>query len=393
MKELELLLENYWITKDEDKELYYRIKDSLPEFKSFLNDKLGYHIIVNPYLIKLEKIPGKAEEWMGIQEFESTMEYAFLCLLLMFLEDKDREEQFVLSSITEFIQGNYPGDEKVDWTLFKHRRCLVKVLRFASKIGIIKVDDGDELGFVNDEKSEVLYESTGLSRYFVRNFSVNILNYTSYKDIEKDDLVEVDKNRGFLRRQRVYRRLIMSPVVYNEGPEDSDYAYIKNFRSVIENDIEKFLGLNLHVHKNGAMVVLMGNHTFKDTFPGSRAISEIVLQMNYTIRELISIGKLKLQKDDTVTISKAAFQSIIKSLRDKNSQGWSKEYREMKLEKLEDEIICYMKSFNMIEEISKGMEIRIMPLVGKIVGRYPDDFISDDEIQKEVAADEQQVDN
>ena len=116
MKDLEKLLENYWIIKDDDKDLYYSVKDSLPEYKNFLNEKLGYHVIINPNLIKLEKLPGISEPWMGIQEFESTMEYAFLCLLLMFLEDMEREEQFVLSNITEFIQGNFSKDEKVDWT-------------------------------------------------------------------------------------------------------------------------------------------------------------------------------------------------------------------------------------------------------------------------------------
>ncbi|TDT57247.1 TIGR02678 family protein [Fonticella tunisiensis] len=387
MRELEILLENYWISKDDDKELYYRVKDSLPEYKSFLNEKLGYHVIVNPYLIKLEKIPGKAEEWMGIQEFESTMEYAFLCLLLMFLEDRGREEQFVLSSVTEFIQANYPGDERVDWTLFRHRKCLVKVLRFAAKIGIIKVDDGDDSGFANDQSLEVLYESTGLSRYFVRNFAVNILNYNSYRDIEKEELAEIDRERGTIRRQRVYRRLIMSPVVYNEGPEDPDYAYIKNFRSVIENDLEKYLGLSLHVHRNGAMVLLPESHSFKDTFPENRAISEIVLQMNYLIRSLIENGELKPEKDDTITISGAAFDSMVKSLRDENSPGWSKEYREMSLDRLIDEIRNYMRGFNMIEEINGGREIKIMPLAGKIVGRYPDDFKAGLEINREVAVD------
>lgn len=389
MNELEILLQNYWISKDEDKELYYRVKDYIPQFKPFINDKLGYHLVVNSYLIKLEKLPGKAEEWMGIREFESPLEYAFLCLLLMFLEDRGREEQFVLSSVTEFIQGNYPGgpeEDKVDWTLFKHRRALVKVMRFAAEIGIIRVDDGDEGGFMNDETSDVLYESTGISRYFVRNFSLNILDYKSYKDLEKEELVEIDRDRGFLRRQRVYRRLLMSPVVYNEGPEDPDYAYIKNFRSVLENDFEKYLELPLHIHRNGAMVVLPEGHSFKDTFPGSRAISEIVLQMNHIIRECIEKGELALEKDDTVNLSGTAFEGIVLRLKNQNSMGWSKEYREMPFEKLLLEIMEYMESFNMIERMEEGREIKILPLTGKITGVYPKDFLEKEEL-KEAASD------
>ncbi|HBM75287.1 MAG TPA: TIGR02678 family protein [Clostridiaceae bacterium] len=383
MKELEVLLDKFWISKEDDRELYYMIKDSLPGFKAFLTEKMGYHVIVNPYLIKLEKLSGKAESWMGISQFESTMEYAFLCLILMFLEDRGREEQFVLSNITEYIQGNYPSDEKVDWTLFRHRRCLIKVLRFASEIGIIKVDDGDEQGFAADYNFEVLYESTGLSRYFVRNFSLNILNYKNYKDIENDELIEVNKDRGIVRRQRVYRRLIMSPVVYNEGSDDPDYAYIKNKRSLLENDIETYIGANFHVHKNGAMVVLPEDHSFKECFPDTKAISDIVLQMNYMIVESIRNGELRPDTDDTITISKAAFDSMVGRLRSENMRGWSKEYREIKAENLITEVIDYMAGFNMLQVIGGGREIKIMPLCGKIAGRYNTDF----QTEREAAAD------
>lgn len=386
MKNLEKLLENYWILKDRDKELYYTIKDSIPEFKNFLNEKLGYHIIVNPNLIKLEKLPGKAESWMGIQDFDTNMEYVFLCLVLMFLEDKEREEQFILSSITEFIQGNFPKteSEKIDWTLFKHRRSLIKTLRFATNIGLIRLNDGDEQNFASDENVEVLYENTGISRYFVRNFTTNILDYNSYIDIEKEELDEIDIDKGILRRQRVYRRLLMSPVIYNEGADDSDYAYIKNFRNVLENDFDKYLNIPLHVHRNGACLVLPENHSFKDIFPNNKTISDIVLQLNLLIRDLIECGTIHLSKDDTATISAVAFEGKVRKLRDDNYTGWSKEYRQMSLDGLINNILSYMEGFNMLQVINRGKEIKIMPLVGKVVGSYSDDFKEKIEANKEV---------
>lgn len=374
MKALEKLLENYWIIKDEDKELYYSIKDSLAEHKNFLNEKLGYHIIVNSNLIKLEKLPGKAEQWMGMQDFDSTMEYAFLCLLLMFLEDMERQEQFVLSNITEFIQGNYPEEENIDWTLFKHRRSLVKTLRFASSIGFIKINDGDEQRFTSDENEEVLYESTGISRYFVRNFTSNIQDYSSYMDMEQENLDDIDVDRGILRRQRVYRRLLMSPIIYNEGPDDPDYAYIKNFRNIIENDFEKNLDLTVHIHRNGASIILPESHAFKDVFPSSKTISDIVLQMNLLIREYIKSHTIILEKDDRSTISAAIFESMVRKLKDENSIGWSKEYRQMSIDRLILDILKYMEDFNMLEIINRGREIRLLPLIGKIAGAYSKDF-------------------
>jgi len=374
MKELEILLENYWISKDDNKELYYSIKDSIPNYKIFLSEKLGYQVIVNQNLIKLEKLPGKPEAWMGISSFENNMEYAFLCILLIFLEDKGREDQFVLSGVTEFIQGNYMGEEKVDWTLYRHRKCLIKVLRFAVELKMMRIDDGDEQGFASSVDAEVLYESTGFSRYFVRNFTSSILNHSSYRDIEKEEWGEVDADRGIIRRQRVYRRLIMGPVVYNEGIEDVDYDYIKKQKGMISNDLETFLDYDLHVHRNGALVVLNREKNMKDTFPGGRAISDVVLLFNSLIIEKVKSKELNLKANDCIIISKAHFGNIIEELKLEFSSGWSKEYREKSLTGLMEDIIHYMKDFNMLKVLKHSKEIEILPLTGKVMGSYPNAY-------------------
>ena len=78
MTTFEKLLENYWFLKDQDEEEYNLIKrDLTDETQNFIKNKLGYKIINNQYLIKLEKIPGIPKEFMGIQEFDSKMEYMF----------------------------------------------------------------------------------------------------------------------------------------------------------------------------------------------------------------------------------------------------------------------------------------------------------------------------
>ena len=78
MKELEMLLRQRWILKSEQKEQYYRIRDGIGEIRKFASDKLGCQIIENSLLVKMEKIPVKAEQFMGIQVFSSKEEYAFL---------------------------------------------------------------------------------------------------------------------------------------------------------------------------------------------------------------------------------------------------------------------------------------------------------------------------
>ncbi|MEJ6949443.1 TIGR02678 family protein [Natronospora cellulosivora (SeqCode)] len=376
MKELEILLERYWISKEEDKELYYRIKDAYPKLKTFLQDRLGYRLIINPYLIKLEKLPGKPESWMGIEEFTDKLEYAFLTLLLTFLEDKGAEEQFILSQLTDFIEAIFPQDRDIelDWTLYNHRRHLVKVLRFAEDIFLIKTNDGSDSNFISSAEEEVLYENTGLSKYFMLNFAGNISNYSSYKDIEKGEWLDLDRDRGRVRRNRVYRRLFMSPVVYNEGVDDADYLYIKNYRNMLKKDVEDLLESELHVHKNGAFISLDESKYFKDVFPDNKSISDIVLQMNAIIREMLEEGDLSKKEDDTITISEVKFANIVVLCHQRYHSGWSKGYREMSIEKLVEELIVYMKSFSMLEADNSRKEIRILPLVGKIIGKYPDDF-------------------
>ena len=379
MKELDILLENYWIIKDQNKELYYKMRDLIPKLRSFLSEKLGYQIVITPEIIKLEKIPGKSEDWMGIETFQDKIEYSFLCILLMFLEDKGKEEQFLLSELTEYIEGVFPGEEKVDWTLYRHRRYLIKVLRFALDIGMIKLNDGDEQGFASSQDSEALYENVGISKYFLRNFVGNLLEYNSLKDLEDDEWLDMDQDKGLIRRNRVYRRIIMSPAVYNEGADDPDYLYIKNYRNMISKDIEKYLKSDFHVHKNGAFLILNSDKNYKESFPENKTISDIVLQMNSIIIDRVKDGSIEKREDDIITISIHFFENMVEELRDKYSSGWSKEYREMKLEKLCKELVEYMKNYSFIEINHSYNELRIMPLSGKIIGKYPKDFINPSE--------------
>ena len=157
MTTLEILLERRWILKHREKELYYKVKDDLGRLRPFFMEKLGYQIVVNPYLIKVEKLPARPEAWMGITEFKDKREYVFFCLVLMFLEDA--AEQFILSQLTEYIQAQYT-EEEIDWTIYLYRRQLIRVLKYCVKTGILTVNDGSEDEFASDGRGEVLYENT-----------------------------------------------------------------------------------------------------------------------------------------------------------------------------------------------------------------------------------------
>ena len=167
MNVLEELMNHRYIIKAKEREKYYRIKDELGTIKEFVTEKLGYRIISNGMLIKLEKLPGEAQSWMGIDGFGSEMEYVFFCLVLMFLEDKEAEEQFVLSQLTEYVKAQYPGGS-IEWTVYEHRRKLIRVIKFCMQQDLFYSNDGSEDGFASNLETEALYENTGVSNFCSR---------------------------------------------------------------------------------------------------------------------------------------------------------------------------------------------------------------------------------
>ena len=372
MNALEILLGRRWILKSRDRELYYQVKDQLGAVKRFLTEKLGYQVIVNPYLIKAEKMPAKPENWMGILEFHHKIEYVFFCIVLMFLEEKEAEEQFVLSELTEYIQGQY-REEQVDWTIYSFRRHLIKVLKYCVSCGILNVDDGNEESFARDDSSEVLYENTGVSRYFMKNFTQDIMGFSSPEDFQKEEWIGVDEDRGIVRRQRVYRRLLMTMGMYRDPETEEDFAYVKNFRNMIQGELSEFLDCELHVHRSGAFLILGEDCRMGRCFPEENTLSDIVLLVNSLIGEKIQEGKIVPGAEEQILLPREAFLGILEECRERYSRGFNKTYREMTTKEFCQEVLSYMKELSLIEE--RRGDIWVSGAAGMFAGLYPKDFL------------------
>lgn len=379
MKVLEELLENYWTLSQFEKEKYDEIRQELDEKTiNFIKYKLGYKLIINPYIVKLEKIPGIPKSFMGIKEFSTKLEYIFLCLILIFLEEKVRKEQFILSQMIDYIQNSIVdidlGDIVIDFNIYKQRQSMVKVLKYIRDLGFIKLYDGDENKFAENIENDVLYEVTGASKYFVRNFTSDISDCNLYTDIYEKEQLGLDQEKGIERRQRVYRRLFTENVVYSESKDDQDYLYIKQYKNTIAQDVDQMLDSSLEIHKNGAYILLAEHEPFKNVFPSNKSISDVVLFMNTILSEKLENKELQKEDNDTILISEIEFSNIIKNLQENYSKGFSKEYREMDEIKLQEQILDYMKDFDMIRYEKDLKQYRIMPITFKVKGKYPNDF-------------------
>ena len=51
-----------------------------------------------------------------------------------------------------------------------------------------------------------------------------------------------------MRRQRVYRKLLMSMGMYKDAESEEDFAYLRNYRNMIQGDLAELFDCELHVH-------------------------------------------------------------------------------------------------------------------------------------------------
>ena len=372
MYEFRSLLDRFWVTKAEDKELYYTLKRTQPEYKRFLNEQLGWNLIVNESVIKLEKVPPKAMPWMGIQEFSDTMDYCLLCALLLYLSDLDDEEQFLLSSLTEAIETFTKDFISVDWTRFTHRKSMVRVLRYAQSIGLILVYDGNSESFSNNQEQEVLYENTGLSRHFPVHFGRDILHCNTVSDFEAFSWEGEDAERGQKRINRCYQQLTLMPAMYWSEDNRADYEYIKNQRPWVSKYLDNAIGGELHIHKNGAFFVAMEDSRFGMLHPRDTALSDAVLMLCMQLRQKINDGIYSKENDDTVWLSMIDFRNEVLSCKAKWSNAWGKGLREETEDSFIEKIMKYMFDWMLLEPIDGA--ILLYPSIGKFIGYYPDDY-------------------
>ncbi|HLS06908.1 MAG TPA: TIGR02678 family protein [Bacillota bacterium] len=371
---LQILLEKFWILRLEEPELYQFVREREQVIRRYVDEKFGYNLFVHQYFIKLEKIPVTPKHWMGIQTFQEPRDYAMFSCALAYTENYAVDEQFLLSDICEDIKDMYPGDIPLDWTNYNHRRSLVRVIKQMEKLALIQTVEGETDRFALDEAQEVLYEVTVYVRYFMRSFPKELAAYESAEDILAADWRRHEED---YRRKRVYRQLITSPVVYREHENDLDFAYIRQFRNRLADDFASHTMFRLEVFKNAALLVADERKQLLTLFPDQKAIMDVALHVASYLREHQEdftpdeFGKIKLSYDQ--------FTHIIATVHDIYGKGWSKQYREGSLTSTVNDLLNILQEWEMADVDRVNNLVTILPLFGRVAGKYPKDFLQAEE--------------
>lgn len=365
------LLERFWIPRS-DIIWYQSVREREHVLRQFFQEKLGFRLIVHYEFVKLEKfLSTHPAPWMGIGTFSEVRDYVIFCLFLAFLEGKSVDDQFLLSEIAEELKSTYPGPETVDWTNYEHRKSLVRVLQQAKEWHLLKMVDGDEQGFAMSESAEVLYEATPLVKYFLRAYPKDLTLFQSIDDVLQ---VSQPENETLARRYRVYRQLLLTPVVRDEELYDGDWLYLRNQRNVIARDFDETLGLSLELYRKDAMLVMNEKNQVASLFPDSRAITDVVLFFARTVREKTTDGTCMIQKDGRILMTLVDYETILQECKETYGHGWGKAIRDMSLKVLAHQLLGELLSWGMAkEDLADGL-IVLMPSLGRIVARYPADY-------------------
>jgi uncharacterized protein (TIGR02678 family) len=366
---MDLLFHHYWILRAEHPEWYQLIREREKVLRRYINEKFGLRLLVHQHFIKLDKIPVEPERWMGIQHFQEPMDYAIFCCALSFLEGKSVDEQFLLSDLSQEIQTDYPGDFPLDWTLYTHRKSLIRAIKILVDFKLIYTIDGEIGRFDHNEEQEVLYEATIYSRYFMRSFPDDFINYQHWNEILKEDW---KLNQEDERRKRVYRKLFFSPGLHRLDQQDPDFLYIRNYRNRLSEDIENHSDYTLHVYKNTAFLSVAQPRQYQQVYPSTKASTDIILQLSNYLHEHLDTFTPK--ENGEIVLTEGEMDGILESLRKTYDQGWAKYFREKTTKAIRGEIIEAMKDWMMIEIEGESSLIKIKPLLGVLVGTFPADF-------------------
>ncbi|HBE76513.1 MAG TPA: TIGR02678 family protein [Firmicutes bacterium] len=372
---LALLLDNYWIFREEQPEQYQLVRQYETLLRNYFFEKCGWRLLQHPQFYKLEKIPARPESWMGIVDFQHPRDYALLCTVMAFLEEKSVDEQFLLSELCESILALYPHEaesvENLNWENYDHRRSLVRGLKYAVDTGLVRLVDGDGEQFAMRRDSEALYEVTLMSRYFLRSYPKDLHQYSGMHDLQSSEHFDEEALTGTGRRVRVYRHLLLTPSYNAAEARAEDFLYLRTMNKRLAEELESHIGLQLELYKDCAMLISTERNSWcKQIFPlPQNGLHAVMLHFARFCRDERCVSP---DWQDILTLFE--LEKLVERCRKLYGSGWTKEYREMGPSKLVITLLQELISWKMADSDPETKLIELRPPFWRLIGRYPENY-------------------
>ena len=205
------------------------------------------------------------------------------------------------------------------------------------------------------------------------------MSYSNSKDFQTSDWIEVNEDRGVVRRHRVYKQLLMTPGMYRKGEQDEDFEYLKNYGNRMNGEFEKHFNCQLQVHRNSAFLIMGEECEICKGFPENNTLSDIILLCNQLIYQKVKEKQFKLEVDESIKISDIEFDRVIEECKTLYGQGFISTYRKMTSSEIIKLVGSEMERLAFIEKDIETKDVIIRPIVGKVIGFYPNDYKQEEE--------------
>ncbi|WP_281890472.1 TIGR02678 family protein [Paenibacillus sp. YYML68] len=377
------LLNRPWITKEDDAELFYWIKDQYTELRDWFAEYTGFVLLLTRTMAKLDKAPLAAEPWMGFPEFRDVRDYALFTYALWYLESKTELDQFVLTDIVEQVSEQLKATGvEMDWENYQQRLSMVRALKKLRQLGVLVHVDGDETDWAHHTDKNVLYECSPSARYVLRYYPKELKQYGKLEDFN-EQVVYPETVEGELRkrRHRVYRRLLIEPAVADREWHSDDLYYVVTQRRAIMDNLQFMLGLEGSRYREGLFFFYPELTGECSLFPTAAAISDLVLLFAGELRRAIGRNDCYVTDQGTVELTRTDVEALLYKLQQRHSDYWSKEHRSMGLGELADLLTQHMTEWKLGSWLGQDGdgEARQRFVVSAVVSRWNADYSLDEE--------------
>jgi len=375
------LLNRHWITKEEDPELFYAIRDQYTELRDWFAEYTGFSLILTRMMVKLDKAPVIAKPWMGFSEFKETRDYVLFTFALWYLESKTELDQFVLTDIIEQVSEKLIEMEiEISWINYQHRLSMVRALKKLRQLGVLRHIDGEEMDWAqNSQTKNVLYECSPAARYVLRQFPRELKLYEHMNQMN-EQIIYPDTDDGNLRnrRHRVYRRLLLEPAISDREWNADELYYVQTQKSKLIDQLQFMFGMEGSRYREGLFFFHPDVTGDCDLFPTAAAISDLVMLFASELRKRLGDHEWFINEQGTVELTQTDIEEIVYRMKEKYQDYWSKEHRSMNLTELADYLTAHMADWNIGYWTATGDKMERF-IVSSVIARWSADYVRDEE--------------
>ncbi|WP_372814981.1 TIGR02678 family protein [Paenibacillus sp.] len=367
---IEALFHYHWIHRDTQADLYFQILTRKADIADIVREYFGYRLLLRNEFIKLEKIPVSPKAFMGVGDFTTSLHYIFFCCFLAFLEDNGEDQQFTLQNACDAIRMYYP-EEAVPfaWEERSHRRAFADVLQHCAKIRLVYVVDREIDGFRDDERHDVLFQTTPYFRHFGLLYFFDLSKIQNRRQLEEHIGKEIVHTTN--PRQRLLRRLFLESAVYDDelSAEEAklleDKEELEKLNAMIPGLFEYWYLERYH----RTTMLTHAENRYGDYYPKDDQISNAAVQYATLIWDKVNGQEVALDHNGHVLCSK--YEAIVwfQEIKDLHGHGWTKSFTERPLTVIWGEVIEYMSDFHMADAFADG-QVVFYSAAGRVTGEY-----------------------